>query len=99
MKTLILKILFIALITLGFEGCYTIIWSPDSEFPTEDNSSTTSVYYSDPYYGDYYYFYDTPWWWDVTPPAVTRPTREDGRSQPIQKPWRKRTGAQGSGNY
>lgn len=81
MKTIILKVVFMALITLGLNGCYTIIWSPDSQLPTEDNS-VTNIYYGDNYYGDYYYFYDTPWWWDYsyTPPAtgVTYPKRDEG---------------------
>ncbi len=76
MKTLILKIVFIALVTLGLNGCYTIIWSPDSEFPTEDNS-TTDIYYGNPYYGDYYYFYDTPWWWDYSYTPVVTKQREN----------------------
>ena len=86
MKTIILKVIFIALVTLGLNGCYTIIWSPDSALPTQDNS-VTNIYYGDSYYGDYYYFYDTPWWWDYSynPPAsaVTRPTRDES-TQPIR---------------
>jgi hypothetical protein len=86
MKTIILKVIFIALVTLGLNGCYTIIWSPDSALPTEDNS-VTNIYYGDSYYGDYYYFYDSPWWWDYSynPPAsaVTRPTRDES-TQPIR---------------
>ncbi len=85
MKTLLLKIAFITLVTIGLNGCYTVIWSPDSEFPTEDNS-VSNIYYGDTYYGDYYYFYDTPWWWDYTPvvSGVARPTR-DGSTQPIRE--------------
>ncbi len=83
MKTITLKIIFITLVMLGLNGCYTVIWSPDSEFPTEDNS-TTNIYYGDAYYGDYYYFYDTPWWWDYTPPTVSRQTRENTGSQSIR---------------
>lgn len=88
MKSLVLKIVFITLVTLGLNGCYTIIWSPDSEFPTEDNS-VTNIYYGDTYYGDYYYFYDTPWWWDYTYNSPvsggTRPTR-DGSTQGLRDP-------------
>jgi len=83
MKTLILKIVFAALITLGLNGCYTIIWSPDAELPSEDNS-TTNIYYGDTYYGDYYYFYDTPWWWDYSyNPGITKPVRDAG-TQPVR---------------
>jgi hypothetical protein len=87
MKTIILKVVFITLVTLGLNGCYTIIWSPDSQLPTEDNS-VTNIYYGDNYYGDYYYFYDTPWWWDYSynPPVtgVTRPGRDES-TQPIRE--------------
>ncbi len=68
MKKLLFKLVLIVIVTLSLTGCYTIVWSPGSEFPTEDNSSTT-VYYDDAYYGDYYFFYDSPWWWDITPPV------------------------------
>lgn len=80
MKTMLLKILFTVLIFIGLNGCYTIIWSPDSEFPTQDNSDNSTIYYGDTYYGPYYIYYDTPWWYDYAPPVVSRPetkTRED----------------------
>lgn len=99
MKNLLFKIALIAIVTFGFNGCYTIVWIPGSEFPTEDNSST-SVYYGDAYYGDYYYFYDYPWWWDFTPPVSTGfttgsrdentniliPRNSDGRGTPERIP-------------
>ena len=71
MKKLLLQIFFITLFIFGLNGCYTIIWSPDSEFPNQDNSEAGAAYYSDYYYGDYYYFYDIPWWYDFIPPATT----------------------------
>jgi hypothetical protein len=71
MKPLMLKIIFISLILFGLNGCYTIIWSPDMEFPTQDNSASTTIYYGDTYYGSYYYFYDYPWWLDIAPPVAT----------------------------
>jgi uncharacterized membrane protein YgcG len=80
MKKLTFTIILIALFTFGFNGCYTIIWTPDSAFPTEDNS-TTNIYYGDTYYGDYYYFYDYPWWLDIVPPVagnVTTPRSDRG---------------------
>ncbi len=80
MKKMLFKILFIVLIFLGLNGCYTIIWSPDSEFPTQDNSDNSTIYYGDTYYGPYFIYYDTPWWYDYAPPVVSRPetkTRED----------------------
>jgi len=78
MKKLLFKLSFILLIIFGFSGCYTIIWSPDSEFPNQDNSDNSTIYYGDPYYGPYYDYYDIPWWYDFAPaPTVTRPTREN----------------------
>lgn len=48
-------ILVISAITILLQGCYTIVWSPDVEFPTE--------YYPNEYYEGYYGdYYDTPWW-------------------------------------
>lgn len=80
MKKLLFNILFAGLFIFGLNGCYTIIWSPDSEFPNQDNSDNSTVYYGDNYYGDYYYYYGAPWWYDYSPPLVTSPatkTRED----------------------
>ncbi len=69
------KILFNSLLSLfilfGLSGCYTIIWSPDTEFPNEGNSEASSIYYGDTYYGPYYIWYDVPWWLDYTPPIST----------------------------
>ncbi|NWF88548.1 MAG: hypothetical protein HXY50_03705 [Ignavibacteriaceae bacterium] len=66
MKKHIIKI-FTLLIVFAINGCYTIIWTPDEEFPTE---STTNDYYSETYYGDYYSFYDYPWWLSYVPPST-----------------------------
>lgn len=62
------KILMGFIVAIGFSGCYTIVWTPGTDFPTEDNS-VNSTYYDNTYYGDYYFFYDSPWWWDFTPPV------------------------------
>lgn len=70
MKKLLLQIFFITMFIFGLNGCYTIIWSPDSEFPNQDNSEAGAAYYGDYYYGDYYYFYDIPWWYDFIPPVA-----------------------------
>jgi hypothetical protein len=67
--------LFIAVI-ISFTGCYTIVWSPDTEFPTEKNYNNNDGYYPDYYYGDYYYFYDYPWWFNITPPIYIDKTKE-----------------------
>lgn len=86
MKPLLLKIIFITIFILGLNGCYTIIWSPDMEFPTEENYGST-IYYGNAYYGDYYYYYDYPWWLDIVPPVanpVAGPRDENKNIQNIR---------------
>jgi len=82
MKKLLLQIFFITLFIFGLNGCYTIIWSPDSEFPNQDNSEAVTVYYGDIYYGDYYYFYDIPWWYDYNPPVATGSDTKNRENNP-----------------
>lgn len=48
-------------------GCYTVLWMPEDEFPSE---STVNDFYSETYYGDYYSFYDYPWWLRLAPPST-----------------------------
>lgn len=69
------------MIVLGLSGCYTIIWSPNSEFPTQENSDNSAVYYDDYYYGPYYGWYDVPWWYDYVPPASGTPYTRDNTSE------------------
>lgn len=52
---------------LFLSGCYTVLWMPEDEFPSE---ITTNEYYSETYYGDYYSFYDYPWWINLVPPST-----------------------------
>ena len=61
-------ILAVIILTFGLQGCYTIIWNPDQEFPTEEN--TTSIYGDSFYYNDYYFFYDYPWWFRISSPLI-----------------------------
>lgn len=65
MKNLYYKILTIFITALLYGGCYTVIWTPEEEFPVENNYSE---FYSETYYGDYYSFYDYPWWLRISPP-------------------------------
>ena len=58
-------IIFSALLFLS--GCYTVIWMPEDEFPSE---IVYEGYYSEMYYGDYYSFYDYPWWIGIVPPST-----------------------------
>lgn len=67
-----IKINIILLFGLSFliSGCYTIIWTPEKEFPNESSySSYGSGYY---HYDQYYYYYDFPWWLEITPPSTTQ---------------------------
>jgi hypothetical protein len=61
------KILFPIIILVSFfiSGCYTIIWTPEDEFPNDEHYNYDSGYYID----DYYYYYDYPWWYTITPPG------------------------------
>lgn len=69
MKTLYLILFFIS---LNFTGCYTILWSPEDEFPSESSySGYDDGYYSDPYYGGYSYYYEYPWWLSIVPPTIS----------------------------
>ena len=87
MKMILSKILFLVIVAFGLTGCYTIVWSPDSEFPTQENSDNSTIYYGDNYYGDYYYFYDSPWWYDYAPPVSSRPiTGSRDENQNIETP-------------
>ncbi len=67
MKKNILKLILIITVVISFGGCYTILWSPDEQLPSGNNSSENSenidqIYYSEPFYGDYNYYYGHPWW-------------------------------------
>ncbi len=69
MKTLN-KILFFLLIPFFLSGCYTVIWTPEEDFPDESNYES---YDNDTYYGEeYYYYYDYPWWLTIAPPTRDR---------------------------
>lgn len=70
MKKNLVIILFSFLITVGLTGCYTVLWTPNDNFPTESNSDNQNDgFYSETYYGDYAPYYTTPWWYTITPPA------------------------------
>ncbi len=66
MKKNILAIIISAPIFLS--GCYTVIWMPEDQFPSEN---TANEYYDETYYGDYYTFYDYPWWLRLAPPSTS----------------------------
>ena len=62
------KILFVTVIVLSFfvSGCYTVLWTPDEQLPSENTYVPESGYYND----DYYYYYDYPWWLTVRHPVT-----------------------------
>lgn len=66
MKNLIIKSLLMFSIMFGLQGCYTVLWTPDTKIT--EQYETTSYYYG--YAPD---FYDVPWWIDV-PIIVQFPT-------------------------
>src|SRR3972149_2599997 len=67
MRKSILNSIIIFSAILFLSGCYTVLWMPEDEFPSE---STTNEYYDETYYGDYYGFYDYPWWLSLVPPST-----------------------------
>ena len=85
MKHLIKLVLIIMVISFG--GCYTVLWSPQEQLPTENNNQ---IFYSEPYYGDYNYYYDNPWWITaaplyVTPPAETQPSERGSSATSVDR--------------
>jgi hypothetical protein len=82
-KYILILTLFIFLI--GFTGCYTVIWTPDKDFPTASVKQQQELYYDsyypDHYYGGYYSYYSYPWWYRITPPAVYQPEDKGERTE------------------
>jgi len=67
MKKYIINSVIILSTVLFLSGCYTVLWVPEDEFPSE---MVTNEYYPETYYGDYYSFYDYPWWLSISPPSA-----------------------------
>src|SRR3972149_3242950 len=65
-KSILISIVMISSMPF-LSGCYTVLWMPEDEFPSE---STVNDFYSETYYGDYYSFYDYPWWLRLAPPST-----------------------------
>ena len=59
--------IFALLIGINFflTGCYTIVWSPSQELPTEESYYDENDFYETEYYGNYGTYYETPWWVDA----------------------------------
>lgn len=69
--------IFTLLIAINMTGCYTVIFSPDMEYPTINNYQDDSYYYPG---GegpiviiDYYYL---PWWVGYEIPVITNRTND-----------------------
>lgn len=80
MKKYIL-ILIVFIVLFFTQGCYTVLWTPDSPMP--DNYETTNYYYDNDFYVTYYEY---PWWVDVAQvyntyaPSVTKERIQHDRS-------------------
>ncbi len=72
MKNIILNLLILTAVGLFLSGCYTVVWSPEDNFPTQSDyeQGYYDGYYGSPFYGDYGYYYNYPWWLNIAPPAV-----------------------------
>ncbi len=73
MKTLIKNIIILSAFILLLPGCYTVLWTPDSnssDYVADDG------YYTEDYYGGYNYFYDYPWWLYTAPTRSTVPSSD-----------------------
>lgn len=78
MKKIFVRSLFVGFVLIGFQGCYTILWTPDKKI-TDQHESTTY------YYGYAPDFYNVPWWVDVPfivhYPLISLPDRGDKNDQ------------------
>jgi hypothetical protein len=83
MKNIVLKISLFILIGFSLTGCYTVIWTPDQEFPTSNNYYyEENNYYSGGFYpGAYDYYYGYPWWYSITPPVSNTESAEYNRDR------------------
>lgn len=70
MKSYLINLFMILSLAVIAPGCYTIMWTPDEELPSERDYEYQG-YYPDNYYGDYCYFYDYPWWLTINSPDYT----------------------------
>ncbi|MDO8549673.1 MAG: hypothetical protein Q7S39_05925 [Ignavibacteria bacterium] len=77
-KLILLVFLIIPFLT---NGCYTVLWTPDEDFPDESNYEYYDAYYID----EYHYYYDYPWWLSFTPPTKTRTDNGYNRDDDTQK--------------
>ena len=79
MKSITKILLLLFGIGFLFTGCYTVVWDPSQEFPSDQTSNDTSEFYDTDYYGGYYGFYETPWW-IAFPPSIAVPNNDQGNT-------------------
>ncbi len=87
MKRIILNIIILAAVGLFLSGCYTVVWSPQDNFPTQSDyeQGYNDGYYNSPYYGNYGYYYNYPWWLNITPPAANaQPANRDAAAGAVR---------------
>ncbi|MDP3682750.1 MAG: hypothetical protein Q8S01_02350 [Ignavibacteria bacterium] len=65
-----IKLLTFVTLLAALQGCYTVIWTPDIDFPTKETSDNSDSYYEEPYLIPYY---GDPWWYTVPPPPTYTP--------------------------
>ncbi len=96
MKRIILNIIILMSLGIFLTGCYTVVWSPEDNFPTESDyyQSNYDSYYNNPYYGEYGYYYNYPWWLTLTPPAAN--SASDGRDNATAGAVRNNDGGRGT---
>lgn len=78
-----IKLLAFVMLLFSIQGCYTIIWTPDIDFPTNGKNDDSENYYDETYYGDYTPYYGVPWWYTVPPTTFTPLVKE--RSKEVTK--------------
>lgn len=102
-------LIFVLFITLSvLPGCYTVLWTPEDEFPSSEKYRQENYdennYYADSYYGEYGYYYQYPWWLSIAPPAYSAPGRDNGddnndrSDSPAMERLRNRDGSRNSGS-
>lgn len=80
MKNLIKILTLVIGISFLFTGCYTIVWDPSQEMPTQEAYSDNVDFYGSEYYGGYGSYYETPWWVGV-PVYIVPPDNTTNKNQ------------------
>ena len=97
MKRIILNIIILTSVGLFLSGCYTVVWNPEDNFPTQTDygQGYYDRYYNSPFYGDYGYYYNYPWWLNIAPPATNN--QSNNRDNASAGAVRNNNGERGNG--